>query len=404
MVFFLNNTKTFIISLFKNLINNVYLLNNEANIIHYDLRYENILYHDDKLKIIDFGISKSKKNIYDDIYNLIKDGLAFYPFEFIIIYFIKYIEKNIRKENPILEKNIDIISEFNVNLYTTNENTGLFTKHYNFNKLFIFEYHIISEDLITLSELDEKLFIEENNDLSYIEKIEMREKILIKISNLLSIKYKENIINIIKSGITNADDILNELLGEDYYKKIDIFYLGTLMIKYHDIYKTTCIFDVNIIKNCFNFDNIKKRHTIDQLKKANIRSDYYDDEYRDYIIGGKNDIHNMKKDIIMSAFKPKDIINPPKKKYIRYNKYIDDIRMDTFIPKDINDMIKILEINNDDKIKDIFFKQKDLLIKEENIFNLNKIETDNVINFIVDLNDIKKEDEINNIKTILENI
>lgn len=265
-----------IILLFKNLIQNVFNLNILTKIVHFDLRYDNILYDEEKniLKIIDFGNSSNNKDIYDNIYKKIYEGLKLYPFEFIIIFLLKNIQKEISNKDIIITKYIinSYINDINIQLFTMGNHLekGIFNLYYLYS-------HLYREDIgavfLTINGCI-KCNIKElykfdsitNLDTAYL--IKMKD-ILITTSTYLYNIYINKILNLITNKNYNINDIdilINDILGEDYYKKIDVFYIGLLMIRYQTFFSEH-LFNYNIIEKCFVFDKIEDRYTIDELNE-----------------------------------------------------------------------------------------------------------------------------------------
>jgi serine/threonine protein kinase len=108
----------------------------EAGKIHSDINYGNIMIKDNKILLIDFGLEKTKDNIFDRNKGLkyFKYKYIFYPPEFRLLYFkklkndektinygfsnlkdlIKYYDFNIMTKKYILKEIHDLINNFNV--------------------------------------------------------------------------------------------------------------------------------------------------------------------------------------------------------------------------------------------------------------------------------------------------
>ncbi len=93
--------------------------------------------------------------------------------------------------------------------------------------------------------------------------ISVSDEYILEILNI----YYEKIKNIIlrdKNIINNPNDIIDKLFGKEYYKKIDVFYIGLFLIKIN----TSCKYQLipkDIIEKCFVMDNIKERITTEEL-------------------------------------------------------------------------------------------------------------------------------------------
>lgn len=367
--------------LFNDLILNIKLLNNN-DIIHCDVRHPNILYYkkDDieLFKLIDFGMAFHRENMYDIIHKKITT-LNLYPFEFLFIYALKEIinkKENIKKENFKTEckKYIDeksqeyryihmiIVSKIR-NYY---KNNGIFGY-----LLYDFEKDdFIKRDDITFFKVSDFIpTINKSNDIY----------ILFKFYYDMYMKNYDNAISLITENNIdkdNIDKLLNNLLGEDYFKKIDIFYLGILYLYLEKIKimpentinddKLTKMLDLNI-HNRLSIDKFvetsggSRKNKYRSKKKGGLATfEYNKDSISLDQINNSNFLGNIKK---ISTIYP-DIISSVDKKNIdseiipSVNKIFRNLDIisteitdldETYITEDIpNDLIKIKHIDNDD--------------------------------------------------------
>ena len=297
-----------IINLFIGFIKDIQKLNDNS-LIHLDIRFPNILYNEktNKINIIDFDLSSHKDNIYDNIANLFQ-GLALYPFEYSIIYYIVEVYKN--KKDKINIKNIALMQLTHLEHgilssgYTKNR---LFDKEYGLDTLFsgdnneslnilfnayktstefkdiknidIFYKRYIKKEIYTeYKKIKEHVLVEpyiKNAEILYIPNkkrgessvnptndvivdtyniIQNAEKLYI---NIIFDYYLKKIEEIEETSI-QYNEICDKLFSIDYYKKIDIFYIGVLMIQMNGIIDTT-LFHNDIIQKCICIEDPTKR-------------------------------------------------------------------------------------------------------------------------------------------------
>lgn len=252
---------------------------NDFGIIHLDIRYDNILLKDDSIKLIDFGIACDADNIYNKILSLyLKDGLKLYPFDFAILFLINTLFSKIsnlqgltiKKIISIIDINyqhlkkdiIQLIIDVPCSIY---KYLGLFSKEFGCD---------IIMDFVKM----------ETDDDMKVEKVSFRpheflneEAYLSTVVYTIFDNYYEQIKSIITLNIESHDGIIDkqliqniknivifELFGEDYYKKVDIFYIGLLMVKFNSSFGQV-LFPKEITENCFVMNNFKNRFTVDKL-------------------------------------------------------------------------------------------------------------------------------------------
>jgi serine/threonine protein kinase len=308
-----------IIQLFKVFIKDIQRLNDNS-LIHLDIRFPNILYNEktNKINIIDFDLSSHKDDIYDNIAKLFPE-IGLYPFEYSIIYYIVEVYKNNKnktksKNNALMRlkhNKYGVLSYGYTKDYFFDPKYGLDTLFSGFNNLFT--EHRKSTDFVDIKNINifYKDYIKKKNYKSinknkyngdmlhireatniYIPKETPKEtsketlnKIIEDTYNIIQ-KAESIYIDIIfdyylaqiaqiaqiaqKEKKPNYIDICNELFSEDYYKKIDIFYIGVLMIRMNGIMKKT-LFQNKHIEQCMCIEDPKRRISHTDLIK-NISS------------------------------------------------------------------------------------------------------------------------------------
>ena len=367
------------LSIIINFIEKVKNINNN-NIIHMDIRYTNILLKDNDILLIDFGSSTIKKKIYFTIYDLLTRGIKIYPIEFSYIYLFIYLIKyhHINTINKLLDFFIKK-NDIDISLYDSLINNKLSSgfiflyKYYcMLNLLYIIDINIDNDDLNGMN--DEKydehlekiknmqLSANKNDSSKYNESISYGKLLFDKYNNIF-IELFVNCLNkeINKDKILNDDDIiiiLDKILGENYYKKVDVFYLGVLMLYICSKRNDINFIDFDIIQKCIITSDLSKRYTIDEL---------YDNIKIIKIGGGKNKI---KKGGFISAIQPINTNEVSLKKIQQPVISNKKIQQPVISNKKIM-LIKLFKLDDDIKIDD------DIYSFNNNFTNKND---DNIIN------------------------
>lgn len=276
------------------LMQDIFILNYNG-IIHFDIKHDNILYqlNTEHFTIIDFGLSvfhykNNKNSLIDKIYEIFSNPNqtpALYPIECLIIFLFKHFI--FKGDTTITKKEfIDIFKSENIeNLKNKKDSSNnrtfkdIFECAMFFNSGLIKRYTMfLNYDMYQIDEKEEdgldykiyeindkynffsndgKIIIKENNiKISFYEKDKIFNYIMYKYSKI-ALKQLENK----NDNITIAD-----IIPDDYYKKIDVFYLGMLfifinkkLIKEND----TDIIKKDIINNCL--EDYNERYTITDL-------------------------------------------------------------------------------------------------------------------------------------------
>lgn len=259
----------------KKLIDDICILN-KNNIIHFDIKYDNVLYNSsDEFSIIDFGLSVKYENtisLIDKIYSLFNNNQipSLYPMECFIIFLLKSIvfkeQNDMTKDNFLNNlKNNNVIRKkmFLYLSFALFPNTGLINKY-----RYVLDYKIqkisdnecIIYDKYNFFSKDGKINVNCNSNNEYTFTKESKETIIDYIFN----KYYAIFENILNQKTYDEKITINDLITADYFKKIDVFYLGILFIYMNNLsnYKTKD----EIIEQCLNSD-YTKRYTIDSLKQ-----------------------------------------------------------------------------------------------------------------------------------------
>ena len=357
------------LDLFNKLISNIKLLNNN-DIIHCDVRHPNILYYNkngiELFKLIDFGMAFHRENMYDIIHIKITT-LNLYPFEFLFIYALKeIINKNniIRKENFKTECDKYIIENSQEYIYIHMIIVSKIRNYYKNNSIFgylLYDFerdNFIKRDDTTFFKISDFIpTINKSNDIY----------ILFKFYYDMYMKNYDKAISLIKEDNINKDNIdelLNNLLGKDYFKKIDIFYLGILYLYLEKI---------NIIpEDTINDDkltkmldlNIHNRLSIDKF--AETPGGSRKNKYRSKKKGGLEDDEYKKGNISTLDQNNSIFLKNSEKEIPTIYPYIDSVNKNFKINLDIisteikdldkkyiteyipNDLIKIKHIDDDD--------------------------------------------------------
>jgi hypothetical protein len=222
--------------------------------------------------------------------------------------------------------------------------------------------------------------------------ISVSDKYILEILNI----YYEEIKNIIlknKKIINNPNDIINELFGKEYYKKIDVFYIGLFLIKIN----TSCKYQLipkDIIEKCFVMDNIKERITTEELYI--ILTFYFD--YIQYIWT----LEDTKSSANVGGYRKKGGVNIKHENIIKIKKDKLDLSKEKYFDKFKSDKKKfdLSEIKKDklDLSKEKYFdkfKSNEEKFKKFDLSEIKEKYFDRIDEF--DLNKIKKIKEMKEI-------
>lgn len=250
----------------KNLIDDVFILNNN-NIIHFDIKFNNILYKntEDHFTLIDFGMSilyDCKITLIDKIFASFNGSSipSLYPIECLIIYLLK---------RTIFVPNKDITKKHFFQEFTSKNRNLIILQIALFLPKGLVEQYISAFNY-EIKYNDSKYYFEDNYQFFSEKDIEVSEEgNIITDKNIIIEHIFTKYISIFESLLLdkNNDDIItiNDFIPDDYYKKIDVFYLGILFSYINKNIKQD-LFSKEIIQNCVNFD-YTARYTINELKK-----------------------------------------------------------------------------------------------------------------------------------------
>lgn len=313
----------------------IYLLNNNG-FIHFDIKQDNIILHENKLQLIDHGMSCKKDGLFERIISMLNstNGIAtLYPLEVAFINSIYFsIKKNI-ENNP----GKSIIDETIINKKYFQDNETLIKEKLEFIMFngYCGVFNILYKKVYNTGDT----FVDKYNVFGMKDTKNTQYNKNTAIDLIIDNIYNTSFEIFIKDKSMTFKDLLSNI--KDYHKKIDTFYVGLLLLFINKGKYDT------IIEKCLTLD-INERYTTEELHVA------FNTEFSEQK-GGLTDISSLKSSSLkpLKPLKPlsKDkIISKDKmiKEFIKYdqNYFNNDFSKNNYIYAEGTDETKNSNTNN----------------------------------------------------------